>query len=109
MTRVLAALFVLSISVGFVPRWSGLDLSAAAAQSGINIGVVNDSGFHRQFTVVDEVCGRTWELSLAPGNGANLTICASSGGAGTIKYLKHGSSGWVYRRLLSNGETVRMI
>jgi len=108
MTRVLAALLVLSISVGIAPQSSGLGLPSAEAQSGINIAVQNDSGFYRQFTVVDEVCGRTWELSLAPGNAASIQICASSGGRGTIRYLKHGSSGWVYARLLSGGETVRM-
>jgi hypothetical protein len=108
MTRVLVTLFALGVSMGFVPPSSGLDVAVAAAQTRINIVVVNDGGFDRVFTVADEVCGQSQTLSLAAGGSARLSICASSHGTGRIKWLKHGSSGWVQRSLISNGETINM-
>jgi hypothetical protein len=102
MTRLIAATFVLaSLALG-------LPVPATAQNGRIGISVQNDSGFDRQFTVVDEYCNVSYELSLGPGRTSSLSICTSSNNTGRIRYMKHGASGWVGVSLVSPGQMIRM-
>jgi hypothetical protein len=102
MTRLIAASLVLaSLALG-------LPVPATAQNGRISISVQNDSGFDRQFTVRDEYCGESYQLSLAAGRIYPLQICTSSNGTGRIVYEKHGASGPVRVSLVSPGQLIRM-